>query len=122
MYMELAEADRIRYLQSPQGAERSPVEANSTAEMVKLNEKLLPYAVLFGHEKEWAAELGRYYEELGEQPGWYAGHGAFNAALFSTSIGSMAASTASAYSSASSGSGGAGSAGGGGGGGGGGGV
>jgi len=122
MYMTLAEADRIRYLQSPQGAERSPVDVDSTAEVVKLNEKLLPYAVLFGHEKEWAAELGRYYEELGEQPGWYAGHGAFNAALFSASIGSMAASTASAYSSASSGSGGGGGAGGGGGGGGGGGV
>jgi uncharacterized membrane protein YgcG len=122
MYMELAEADRIRYLQSPQGAERIPVDTGSTAEVVKLNEKLLPYAVLFGHEKEWAAELGKYYEELGEQPGWYAGHGAFNAALFSTSIGSMAASTASAYSSASSGSSGGGGAGGGGGGGGGGGV
>src|SRR5690554_1376751 len=122
MYVTLAEADRIRYLQSPQGAERTRVDVSSTAEVVKLNEKLLPYAVLFGHEKEWAAELGRYYEELGEQPGWYAGHGAFNAALFSSSIGSMAASTASAYSSASSGSSGGGSAGGGGGGGGGGGV
>src|SRR5690606_19881933 len=122
MYMALAEADRIRYLQSPQGAERIPVDTGSTAEVVKLNEKLLPYAVLFGHEKEWAAELGRYYEELGEQPGWYSGNAAFNAALFSSSIGSMAASTASAYSSASSGSGGGGGAGGGGGGGGGGGV
>lgn len=122
MYMTLAETDRIRYLQSPQGAERVPVDANSTAEVVRLNEKLLPYAVLFGHETEWAAELGRHYEELGEQPGWYAGQGAFNAALFSSSIGSMAASTASAYSSSSSGSGGGGGAGGGGGGGGGGGV
>ncbi|MHA6670172.1 DUF2207 domain-containing protein [Homoserinimonas sp. A447] len=122
MYIELAEADRIRYLQSPQGAITTPVAAGDTAEVVKLNEKLLPYAVLFGHEKEWAAELGRYYEELGQQPTWYAGHGAFNAALFSSSIGAMAASTASAYSSSSGGSGGGGSSGGGGGGGGGGGV
>jgi uncharacterized membrane protein YgcG len=122
MYIELAEADRIRYLQSPQGAVTNPVATDDTAEVVKLNEKLLPYAVMFGHEKEWAAELGRYYEELGTQPTWYAGHGAFNAALFSSSIGSMAASTASAYSSASGGSSGGASAGGGGGGGGGGGV
>ena len=122
MYMKLAEADRIRYLQSPQGALRTPVATDDPAEVVKLNEKLLPYAVLFGHEKEWAEELGRYYEELGQQPGWYAGQGAFNAGLFASSIGTMAASTASAYSSSSGGSGGGGSSGGGGGGGGGGGV
>jgi uncharacterized membrane protein YgcG len=122
MYIKLAEADRIRYLQSPQGALRTPVAADDRAEVVKLNERLLPYAVLFGHEKEWAAELGRYYEEMGEQPHWYAGQAAFNAALFSSSIGSMAASTASAYSSSSGGSSGGGSSGGGGGGGGGGGV
>jgi uncharacterized membrane protein YgcG len=122
MYIELAEADRIRYLQSPQGAITTPVAAGDTAEVVKLNEKLLPYAVLFGHEKEWAEELGRYYEELGQQPTWYAGHGAFNAGLFASSIGSMAASTASAYSSSSGGSSGGASSGGGGGGGGGGGV
>ncbi len=121
-YIELAEADRIRYLQSPEGAQTTPVAADNTAEVVKLNERLLPFAVLFGHEKEWAQELGRYYEELGDTPGWYAGQGAFNAAIFSSSIGSMAASTASAYSSASSGSSGGGGAGGGGGGGGGGGV
>ncbi|MEX1077934.1 MAG: DUF2207 domain-containing protein [Homoserinimonas sp.] len=122
MYIELAEADRIRYLQSPEGALRTPVAADNTAEVVKLNEKLLPYAVMFGDEKEWAGELGRHYEELGDQPSWFAGHGAFNAALFSRSIGAMAASTASAYSSSSGGSTGGGSAGGGGGGGGGGGV
>lgn len=122
VYIELAEADRLRFLQSPQGALRTRVAVDDTTEVVKLNEKLLPYAVLFGHEKEWAEELGRYYEELGEQPHWYAGQGAFNAAIFSSSIGAMAASTASAYSSSSGGSSGGGSSGGGGGGGGGGGV
>ena len=121
-YIKLAEADRIRYLQSPQGALRSAVAVDDTAEVVRLNEKLLPYAVLFSHEKQWAEELGRHYEELGQQPTWYAGQGAFNAAIFSSSIGSMAASTASAYSSSSGGSSGGGSSGGGGGGGGGGGV
>lgn len=122
MYITLAEADRIRYLQSPQGALREPVSTIDTGQLVKLNERLLPYAMLFGHEKEWAEELGRYYEQLGTQPDWYVGHGAFNAALFASSIGSVAASTASAYSSSSGGSSGGASSGGGGGGGGGGGV
>ena len=121
-YITLAEADRLRYLQSPQGAERKPVATDDRAAVVKLNEKLLPYAVLFGQEKEWAAELGRYYQELGTQPTWYAGQGLFNAALFSSSIGALSASTASAYSASSGGSSGGASSGGGGGGGGGGGV
>jgi uncharacterized membrane protein YgcG len=121
MYIALAEADRLRYLQSPQGAERAPVTTDDKAQLVKLNERLLPYAVLFGNEKKWAQELGRYYEELGEQPSWYAGRGAFNAALFASSIGSVSVSASSAY-SASGGSGGGAVSGGGGGGGGGGGV
>jgi len=121
-YIRLAEADRIRYLQSPQGAERMPVDTDDRAQIVRLNERLLPYAVLFGLEKEWAAELGRYYEELGEQPGWFVGHGAFNAALFSSSVGAMSTSAASAYTASTGGSGGGASSGGGGGGGGGGGF
>jgi uncharacterized membrane protein YgcG len=121
-YISLAEADRLRYLQSPQGAERAAIATDDTAQVVRLNERLLPYAVLFGNEKEWARELGRYYEELGEQPTWYAGHSAFNAALFASSIGAVSVSTSSAYSSSSGGSGGGAVSGGGGGGGGGGGV
>jgi uncharacterized membrane protein YgcG len=122
MYISLAEEDRLRYLQSPQGAEREPVTTGDKAQLVKLNERLLPYAVLFGNEKKWAQELGRYYEALGEQPSWYAGRGAFNAALFASSIGSLSVSATSAYSAASGGSGGGAVSGGGGGGGGGGGV
>ena len=122
-YIKLAEAERLKVLQSPQGAERTPVSIDDPREVLKLNEKLLPYAVLFGLEKEWAEELSKYYVE--ESPDWYAGSGAFNAAIFASSIGSISASAASSMSGSSSssgGSGGGGSSGGGGGGGGGGGF
>ena len=122
-YIELAEADRLRVLQSPQGAESTPVATGDPREVLKLNEKLLPYAVLFGLEKEWAEELSKYYME--QPPDWYAGSTAFNAAVFSSSISSISSSASSSMSGSSSssgGSGGGGSSGGGGGGGGGGGF
>ena len=124
VYIDLAEEDRLRYLQSPQGAERTPVSTSDPAQVVKLNEKLLPYAVLFGNEKEWAKELGRFYEENNAQPDWYYGSGSFNAAYFASSIGSVSSSAATSLtpaSSSSGGTGGGGFSGGGGGGGGGGG-
>lgn len=125
LYIRLAEADRLRMLQSPTGAERTQVSTSDPREILKINEKLLPYAVLFHLEQEWAAELGKYYDD--SPPTWYAGSGAFNAALFASSIGGFSSSTSSSFSgsaasSSSGGSGGGGSSGGGGGGGGGGGV
>jgi uncharacterized membrane protein YgcG len=122
-YIRLAEADRLKVLQSPQGADRTPVSTDDPREVLKLNEKLLPYAVLFGLEKEWAEELSKYYVD--ESPDWYTGSTAFNAAIFASSIGSISASASSSMSGSSSssgGSGGGGSSGGGGGGGGGGGF
>lgn len=124
LYIRLAEADRFRMLQSPDGADRRSV---GTDEVVELTERLLPYAVLFGQEKQWAAALAVAYEQAEQIPGWYAGSHGFNAALFAGSVSSFAGSAAaswsgSASSSSSGGSGGGGSSGGGGGGGGGGGV
>lgn len=119
-FIEWAEADRIRMLQSPQGAERVPVDTDDPRVMLRLYEALLPYAVVFGQEKRWARELAVLYGE-GNSPGWYSGSSGFNAAAFSAGISNLSASTASS-SSTSGGSGGGGSAGGGGGGGGGGGV
>ncbi|GAA4163203.1 hypothetical protein GCM10022286_23340 [Gryllotalpicola daejeonensis] len=75
-YLKLAEADRIRMLQSPSGAETQPVasasaasgtqpgasgDRPSTEQIVKLYEKLLPYAILFDIEKEWREVLGGYW-------------------------------------------------------------
>lgn len=118
-FIEWAEADRIRMLQSPTGAERVQIDVNDRGQMLKLYETLLPYAVVFGQEKEWAKHLAVLYGD--DRPGWYYGSGHFNAAAFAATVGTLS-STASASSSTSGGSGGGGSAGGGGGGGGGGGV
>ena len=123
MYIGVAEAERLQMLQSPEGAEKVQVNASNEKQLVKLYERVLPYAVLFGQEKKWSAQLGQYYEQVGEQPDWYSGQGAFNAAAFAAGMNSLSsvASSASDYSSTSGGSTGGGFAGGGGGGGGGGG-
>jgi uncharacterized membrane protein len=114
-------------LQSVTGAERAPIAGTTdNAQIIKVYEKLLPYAVLFGLEKEWAVELGKYYDQT--PPDWYAGGNvnAFNAGAFAAGVGSISSSVASSFSGSSSssssgGSSGGGSSGGGGGGGGGGG-
>ena len=123
MYIGAAEAERLRMLQSPEGAEKVKIDMADEKQLVKLYERVLPYAVLFGQEKEWSAQLGKYYEQVGEQPDWYSGQGAFNAAAFAAGMNSLSsvASSASDYSSTSGGSTGGGFVGGGGGGGGGGG-
>jgi uncharacterized membrane protein YgcG len=118
-FIEWAEADRIRMLQSPQGAERLHIDTTDRRMMLKLYEALLPYAVVFGQEKQWAQELAVLYGDQGT-PVWYSGSSGFNAAAFSAGIGTLSTSTSA--SSSSGGSGGGGSSGGGGGGGGGGGV
>lgn len=118
-FIEWAEADRIRMLQSPAGAERVAVDTDDPRQMLRIYESLLPYAVVFGQEKQWAAKLAVLYDTTGS-PGWYSGTSGFNAAAFSAGIGSLSSSSSS--SSGTGGSSGGGSAGGGGGGGGGGGV
>lgn len=120
VFIEWAEEDRIRMLQSPQGAERVRIDTSDRGAMLHLYEALLPYAVVFGQEKEWAKELAVLYGP-DASPGWYAGSSGFNAASFSSGISTLSTSTSSS-SSTSGGSSGGGSAGGGGGGGGGGGV
>ena len=120
-FIAWAEADRIRMLQSPSGAERVPVDVNDPRQKLALYEKLLPYAVVFGQEKEWSQQLAVLYTAVGAAgPYWYYGTGAFDASSFSSGIGSLSAAASS--SSSTGGSSGGGSAGGGGGGGGGGGV
>lgn len=136
-YLQLAEADRFRMLQSPEGAERVRVEGldvTKPADKVKLYEKLLPFAVLWGIEREWAKELTIAYGNAA--PDWFVSRNGFDPILFSsalstlstTSIARSTPSTSSGSSwsgsgggSFSGGSGGGGFSGGGGGGGGGGG-
>lgn len=126
MYIGVAETERLKMLQSPEGAEKvGGVDPNNKKQLVKLYERVLPYATLFGQEKEWGKQLGDLYESTGKNPGWYSStnHALFNAAALNAALGSFstAASYSAASSSSSGGSSGGGSSGGGGGGGGGGG-
>jgi len=123
MYIKVAETERLKMLQSPEGAQKAQIAGDDPAQLVKLYERVLPYAVLFGEEKEWNKQIGTYYESAGTSPEWYSGNAAFNAAVFTSAMSSFAtsASYTSASSSSSGGSSGGGSSGGGGGGGGGGG-
>lgn len=121
-FIRWAEADRIRALQSPSGAERVAIDTDDPRQMLRLYERLLPYAVVFGQEKQWAQHLTALYAAAGvTAPVWYAGTGGFDASSFAAGIGTLSSSAASS-SSASGGSSGGGAAGGGGGGGGGGGA
>lgn len=86
-YMELAEADRIRMLQSPEGAER--VDVDDRTQLVKLYERLLPYAVVFGIEKEWSEELSVRAAEAAVPVTWWAGSGEFSSWRLNSSIQSL---------------------------------
>lgn len=124
-YIKLAETDRLKALQSPEGVEKvGESVGDDLKKRLELYERTLPYAVLFGQEKEWNKQLGTYYEKVGAQPDWYSSHtGAFHAASFGAAMSNFSSATnyASSSSSSSGGSSGGGSSGGGGGGGGGGG-
>lgn len=81
LYISMAEADRLAFLQSVKGAD------TSHAGVVKLYEKLLPYAALFGLEKSWLNELSRYYEfDDVAAPIWYIGPGTFSPRDFNSTI------------------------------------
>ncbi len=123
MYMQLAEAERIQQLQSPTGAAHMNINPTDKKQLVKLYERLLPYAILFGMEKEWVKVFAPLYEQA---PEWYGGNwAAFNGAAFASSLNNFSNVSNNAFSppssSSSSGFSGGGSSGGGGGGGGGGG-
>ncbi len=124
LYIKMAEKDRLALLQSVKGADLTHQG------IVRLYEKLLPYAIIFGQEKSWLDEMGRYYayDDVGS-PSWYLGAGIFSAHEFSSAVNaathavnsSIRSASPSSSSSSSSGGGGGGFSGGGGGGGGGGG-
>ena len=61
-YIEMAEAERMKMLQSVEGAD------TSAEGIVKLYEKLLPYAAVFGLEGSWMNEMKEYckVEEIEE--------------------------------------------------------
>lgn len=124
-YISVAEKERLQLLQSPEGAAKVGVSGQpDNVQLIKLYERVLPYAILFGQEKQWNAQLVKYYEQQDYNPGWLLGprgtllgSAAFTAAISDISTTRYASSS---YSSAGGSSGGGFSGGGGGGGGGGG--
>jgi uncharacterized membrane protein YgcG len=93
LYLETAEKDRIKFHNAPS---KNPQQF----------EKLLPYAMIFGVEKEWAEQFKNMYNE---PPDWYQGTNGqvFNSVVLANSLSSFnkitSGSVASAPSSASSG-------------------
>ena len=86
LYLTVAEEERLKFLQSPTGAER--IDVGNNQEMIKLYEKLLPWAVLWGVEDQWSKELAvRIEADPSQQPDWFVGQTAFNSALFSNAVG-----------------------------------
>ena len=123
LYIEMAEADRMKMLQSVEGVDTSPEG------IVKLYEKLLPYAAVFGLEESWMNEMKEFCnaQEIVEPDYLMTGiteHQLSQAMRTSAGYASGAGHTIAgggSFSSSSSGGGGGGFSGGGGGGGGGGG-
>lgn len=59
-YIAWAEADRLAFHQSPEGADVRELDGIG---LLHLHERLLPYAVLFGLEAQWRRVLDIRYEE-----------------------------------------------------------
>ena len=109
LYISMAEKDRLEFLQSVKGADVSDKG------IVKIYEKLLPYAALFGVEKSWMKELEKYCEIRDiKEPDWY--HVNNFAAFYTVSQTLHSASSFVSYSTHYSSGGGSGFSGGGGGG------
>ena len=77
-YLTIAEEQRLRVLQSPEGADR--IATTDQAAIVKLNERLLPYAVLWGVEDQWVEQLRAAYPQ--GTPEWFEGAD-FSSSMFS---------------------------------------
>lgn len=119
LYLNTAEKDRMEGLQSP-NAPYGP-QSNEPIKTVELFEKLLPYAMVLGVEKQWAKQFESIYIS---PPDWYGGTWtAFNAIYLTDSLTQSMSVMNSSFAAPSSGGAGSGGgfAGGGGGGGGGGG-
>lgn len=100
-FIRVAEEDRLRMLQSYSGAERRP---DGSANVVHVYELLLPYAILFGREDEWARVLENAYAIEQRGPGWigYGPTGGFGPTLSAFALSTSSASTYTAPSTGTS--------------------
>lgn len=116
--LKASEGERLQMMQSYSGAGRSaaasrdPAASRDSADagVVEVYDRLLPYAVLFGLQKEWAAVLSSSYasHQL-PAPVWYPALFNDGAQGVESSLNSMLSSVSSAAGTASSGAGSAGS-------------
>ncbi|WP_298871214.1 DUF2207 domain-containing protein [uncultured Microbacterium sp.] len=88
-YLQLAEADRLRVLQSPEGAERRPIDPDDPRQVLHLYERLLPWAIVWGVEKEWSEALDTRVRESGDDLHWYRGGGGFSSAALLSTMGTL---------------------------------
>ncbi|EKD46162.1 MAG: hypothetical protein ACD_68C00125G0002, partial [uncultured bacterium] len=87
LYLTVAEKDRLEFHNAPK---KTPAEF----------EKLLPFAIALGVEKEWAKQ---FTELEMPAPNWYAGnYAAFNTAVFASSLSSFESSSRSNLTSVAS--------------------
>lgn len=66
-FIRVAEEDRLRMLQSYSGADR---RSDGSVDVIHVYEKLLPFAILFGQEREWGEVLERSYRQAERQANW----------------------------------------------------
>ena len=76
----MAEKERLEFNQSAKNAPRDEKG------LVKLYEKLLPYACLFGLEESWLKEIQKYYEALNYSPDWYYGDDILTYAMLNSMV------------------------------------
>jgi len=120
--MTASEADRLEAMQSFAQAPRTQPShhAFDDSHIIRIYDRFLPYAVLFGRQKDWSKALANAYQHYNmTPPAWYPALWAHGATGMHNSLDSMLSSVSSAASTSSSGAGstGGGVAGGGGGGG-----
>lgn len=100
-FIRVAEADRLRMLQSYSGAER---RQDGSANVIVVYERLLPYAMLFGMEDEWGSVLEKAYSDEQRGASWIGDPSApfVRGQLVAFAASSNAAATYSAPSAGSS--------------------
>ena len=93
MYLELAEKERFRVLQGPDTAER--IDVGDTKQIIKLYEKLLPFAVIWNVEKAWMKELEVKVAAEEVTPDWFVSTRGFSTDSFTSAL--RGVSTAATY-------------------------
>jgi uncharacterized membrane protein YgcG len=104
MYLQLAEQDRLRILQSPSGAER--IDVGDGTQLVKLYEKLLPWAIIWGVEDQWSKVLEIELQRADVAPGFWVGQQPFSTLAFLPLLSGLGPATSAIPSATSTGSGG----------------